>query len=181
MESASSLRSFCALPPALLTRPAIPPSGCASSAPSRCCGSMYWWSLPSAALCASASASCSRVVNLSKRMVLIRMAVQARALTGQMGARPPHSRLLPALRRGIVGGARLDPALPRLLLPEGRLRLQEIHDEFAGPERVGAMGRRHGDHHDLVGRLEGAAAVDDGAAEKLPATARLVHDLAERL
>ena len=59
------------LPPALAIRPEMPWSS--SSASNRCCGSMYWWSCPSAEDWASASASCSLVVNFSNRMILIRL------------------------------------------------------------------------------------------------------------
>src|SRR4051794_18826244 len=65
-ESARDFFSALTLPPALATRPAMPAS--ARSAASRCCGSMYWLSLPRAALCASASASWSLVVNFSNRI-----------------------------------------------------------------------------------------------------------------
>src|SRR5439155_510957 len=44
---------------------ALPPSSWLRRAASRCWGSMYWWSWPSALLCASARASCSLVVNFS--------------------------------------------------------------------------------------------------------------------
>src|SRR4051794_7028639 len=67
--SASPFFRALVLPPALAMRPAIP--GSFSSALSKCGGSMYWLSLPKAALCASASASCSLVVNLSNRISLI--------------------------------------------------------------------------------------------------------------
>src|SRR5687767_4847800 len=56
------------LPPAFASKPAIPGSFCSTA--SRCCGSMYWLSWPSAMLCASARASCSLVVNLSNLIVL---------------------------------------------------------------------------------------------------------------
>ncbi len=67
--SAALFLSVLALPPALAMRPAMPSS--ATSAASRWGGSMYWLSLPSAALCASARASWSLVVSLSKRISMI--------------------------------------------------------------------------------------------------------------
>ena len=47
---------------------------------------MYWWSWPSARLWASASASCSLVVNLSKRIALIRKVDREKLPFGQDGA-----------------------------------------------------------------------------------------------
>src|SRR5882672_4693437 len=88
------------LPPALLIRPATPPSSWPSSASSRCSGSMYCWSLPSAMLCASANASCSLVVNLSNRIVLIRMIFQCpHGPNG--GCRAAFKRLFLAFTTGI--------------------------------------------------------------------------------
>ena len=68
MACARAFFSAPGFPPALATSEAAPPSSWPNRAESRCCGSMYWWSWPTARLCASARASCSLVVNLSTRM-----------------------------------------------------------------------------------------------------------------
>ncbi|MNT01309.1 hypothetical protein D3C72_1357700 [compost metagenome] len=68
MAASSAVCRPCTLTPARDSSALAAPSSCASSARSRCCGSMYWLSLPSARLCASASASWNRVVSLSRRI-----------------------------------------------------------------------------------------------------------------
>ena len=79
--------------------------------------------------------------------------------------------------------ARIDPARALgggLLLPERRLRLQVVHQELAGLERVAAV--RRGDHHqhDLVARLQRADAMDHAHAADVEAPARLVDHRLDR-
>jgi hypothetical protein len=61
------------LAPARCSSERVPPSSWFSKAISRCAGSMYWLSLPTAWLCASARASCSLVVSLSSRIEMLRL------------------------------------------------------------------------------------------------------------
>ncbi len=68
MALSSATSSALALTPARDSRFLVAPSGWRSIASSRWTGSIYGLSLPSARLCASASASWKRVVSLSKRM-----------------------------------------------------------------------------------------------------------------
>ena len=66
--------------------------------------------------------------------------------------------------------ARIDPARAvgrGLLLPERRLRLQVVHQELAGLERVAAMRRRDRHQHDLVARRQRADAVDRRATPRM--------------
>src|SRR5882672_6091325 len=96
----------------------------------------------------------------------------------------PVGLFLPAVRRFVVGGARLDPGRAAgavLLLPERRLRLEVVHDELAGGEGIAAMRARHRDEHDRVVRLELAVAMNHGAVHHLPARGGLVDDLADRV
>src|SRR2546423_868040 len=86
----------------------------------------------------------------------------------------------PALGRRIVAGLRFDPAFARFLLPERRLGLEVVHDELARGEGLAAMGARHGDEDDLIGGLELAVAVHDGAVDHLPARGGLLDDFANR-
>src|SRR5262249_14984156 len=79
------------LPPALLIRPATPPSSCPSRARRTWAGSMYCWSRPRARLWASESASCSLVVNLSNRIGLICLVISLH-LPRRWGPGGPHSR-----------------------------------------------------------------------------------------
>ncbi len=68
MAASSAVCKPFTLTPARCSSALAAPSFCAISARSRCCGSMYWLSLASARLCASASASWNRVVSLSRRI-----------------------------------------------------------------------------------------------------------------
>ncbi len=68
MEALSAACSLGTWTPARASSDVVPPSSCASSAASRCCGSMKPLSWPSARLWASANACWNLVVNLSKRM-----------------------------------------------------------------------------------------------------------------
>ena len=84
----------------------------------------------------------------------------------------------------VVAHARVDPAraFGRLLLfPERRARLEIVHDEAAGIEGVAAMGARHRDQHDLVGRPHVADAMDHQRIDDIEALARLVDDRLQRL
>ena len=68
MEAFSAACSLGTWTPARASSDVVPPSSCASSAASRCCGSMKPLSWPSARLWASANACWNLVVSLSKRM-----------------------------------------------------------------------------------------------------------------
>src|SRR5262245_6905058 len=90
------------------------------------------------------------------------------------------SRPLPTAGGLIVARACIDPAGVSvggdLLLPEGRLGLEVVHQELGGVKRRLAM-PRGGDHqHDVVARLEGADAVHDQARLQRPACMRLRLD-----
>src|SRR5262245_3935229 len=92
--------------------------------------------------------------------------------------------LAPALGGLVVGLARVDPARAVrvvLFFPERRLRLEVVHDELAGGERIAAMAARDRHQHDLVVRLQLAVAVDHGVVHDLPARARLFDDLLDRV
>src|SRR6266545_7767669 len=85
---------------------------------------------------------------------------------------------------GVVALPRLHPSRAGgrvLLLPEGRARLQVIHDELAGGEGLAAMGARYTHHHDAIARHQRADAVDDQHFLQVPALAGLVADFLERL
>src|SRR5579872_2145867 len=61
-------------------------------------------------------------------------------------------------------------------LPEGRARLQIIHQEIRRFERFAAMGRSGGDEYDAAARLDQTVAMDDRQAEKRPARQGLAGD-----
>src|SRR6185295_6914708 len=87
---------------------------------------------------------------------------------------------IPAPRRVVVRALRLDPIrsfVAVLLLPERRARLEVVHDEFAGRERIAAVRARHRDEHDLIARLQLAVAMDHARVAYLPARFRFLHDL----
>src|SRR5690606_34813729 len=99
---------------------------------------------------------------------------------GASGASVIHR---PAPRRDVVGIARLDPAIALgrpLLLPEGRARLEIVHDELARGEGIAAMPRQHHDQHDLVAGSQLADAMDHEARLDRPALGRLATDRGER-
>ena len=79
--------SFGTATPARDSSDDVPPSSWSSSVDSRCCGSIAPLSLPSARLCASASACWNLVVSLSKRMVSPR----GYLTTFEMGSCPADS------------------------------------------------------------------------------------------
>ena len=68
------------------------------------------------------------------------------------------------------------PAACRLLLPERRLRLQVVHQELAGLERLAAMRRGDRHQHDLVARLQRADAVDRRARARMSKRAQRLVD-----
>ena len=74
-------------------------------------------------------------------------------------------------RRPTVAGRRVPLAL------QNGAPSSVIHDEFAGGECVAAMGARHRDQDDLVGRRERSDPVGRPTLEDVPAPARLVTDL----
>src|SRR3974390_3414354 len=152
-------------------------------APSRCSGSVYWLSLPSALDCASASASWKRVVSLSCRMGRFRF----KPTPGTWGWHPPLSSpagvlLFPAFARLLVARSGFDPTaalFPALALPERSIGLQEIDDESAGLEGLAPVRARHRHQDDPIARRETADAVHDAGPGDSPARPRLRHDVRE--
>src|SRR5690606_2494306 len=91
---------------------------------------------------------------------------------------------IPACARIVIAAARLHPALALrglLLLPEWRLGLEVIHDEFAGGEGVASMRAADGHEHDLVAGAQGADTVDDARVVDIPACPGLIDDGGKRL
>src|ERR1700682_5909943 len=79
---------------------------------------------------------------------------------------------LPACGGVFVAGACLDPALAfrRLLFfPEGRARLEVIHDELARGERLSAVCTGDRDEYDLVAGPQRPDAVYDEGVVDVPA------------
>src|SRR5260370_769048 len=91
--------------------------------------------------------------------------------------------LLPTLRCSIVAFVSADPLFAggRLLeLPERRLGLQPVDQEFAGLEGGLAMRRADRDQHDAVARLQSSVAMHDQRRLERPAAAGLGFDLLQR-
>lgn len=89
-------------------------------------------------------------------------------------SRRPLMLLRPAPKRSVIGILGADPAARRpvgemLLLPEGRGRLEIIHDEIRRIERGLAMRRGRQYQDDIAARRNLAEAVDGGEAADRPA------------
>src|SRR4030095_7994856 len=90
----------------------------------------------------------------------------------------------PTLGRDIVRRPGFYPTRPRaalFLLPEGRARLEIVHDELAGCERIAAVRARHDYEHDLVSRLKKAHPVYDERVVNIPAAFGLPYYLLDGL
>src|SRR4030095_16657901 len=86
----------------------------------------------------------------------------------------------PTLGRDIVRRPGFYPTRPRaalFFLPERRARLEIVHDELAGCERIAAVRARHDYEDDLVGGLEKAHPVYDERVVNAPAAFGLPHYL----
>src|SRR5690606_34473559 len=89
----------------------------------------------------------------------------------------------PASCRGGIGVPRLHPAIApgcAFLLPEGRARLEIVHDELAGGEGIAPVPRQYDDQHDLVAGAQLADAMDREGRLDGPALGRLAPDRRER-